>query len=86
MEVGVRELKQHAGEIVRQVREKRAAVTITYRGRAVARLVPAESIEGKRAEAMAVWAEMDELAQEVGARWPASVSAVEAVREQKREL
>ena len=86
MEVGVRELKQHTGEIVRQVREKKASVTITYRGRAVARLVPTESVEGKRAEAAAVWAEMDELAREVGARWPAGVSAAEAVQDQRREL
>ncbi len=86
MDVGIRELKQRAGEIVRQVRERKEAVTVTYRGRAVARLVPVESKEAQRAEATAVWAEMDELAREVGAHWPAGVSAVEAVQEQRRGL
>jgi prevent-host-death family protein len=85
-EVGVRELKEHASEILRRVREKKEVVTITYRGKAVARLVPVESLEDKRAEALAVLAEMKELAQEIGKKWPSGVSAVEAVKEQRREL
>ena len=85
-EVGIRDLKQHASEILRKVREKKEIVTITYRGKAVARLVPVESLEDKRAEAMAVLAEMKELAQEIGKEWPPGVSAAEAVKEQRREL
>jgi prevent-host-death family protein len=86
MEVGIRELKQRASYILRQVREKKETIIITHRGRPVARLVPVEDLESKRAEALAVWAEMDELAREIGAHWPEGVSAVEAVREQRREL
>jgi prevent-host-death family protein len=53
-EVGIRELKQQASEIVRRVREKKEVITITYRGKAVAKLVPIENMEDKRAEAMAI--------------------------------
>jgi hypothetical protein len=35
---------------------------------------------------MSVWAEMDELADEVAGRWPAGLSAAEAVNEDRREL
>lgn len=86
MEIGVRELKQRASDILRRVREHNETIAITYRGRVVARLVPAEDVKGRNAEASAVWAEMDELAEKIGALWPQGVSAVEAVREQRREL
>ena len=85
-EVGIRELKQQASEILRRVREKKEIITITYRGKAVAKLVPVESLEDKRAEAAAVWAEMEELAREIGRHWPPGVSAAEVVSEQRREL
>lgn len=83
-EIGVRELKQRASEVLRRVRAGEA-VTITYRGRAVARLVPLAE-EGRGSEAASVWAEMDALAREVGAHWPAGVSAADAVAEQRRAL
>lgn len=41
-EIGVRELKIHASEIVRQVREQRTRYIITYRGRPVGLLTPLE--------------------------------------------
>ena len=85
-EVGVRELKQRASEILRGVRETKKAVTITYRGRAVARLVPVEDAQAIRAKTEAVWADMDELAREISDQWSAAESAVKAVREQRREL
>ena len=39
-EIGVRELKQRASEILRRVREDGASYAITYRGKVVARLEP----------------------------------------------
>jgi len=85
-EVGIRELKQRTSDILRRVREGKETVTITYRGRVVAHLVPAEDREARRAEAESVWADMDDLAEEVGALWPARVSAVDSVQDQRREL
>ena len=84
--IGVRELKQNASAIIRRVREHREAFTITHRGKVVARIVPIEDPEESRARAKQVWAEMDELAKEIGEWWPADVSAVDAVKEQRREL
>lgn len=86
MEIGIRQLKQQASDIVRRVSEGKEIITITKRGHAVARLVPLEDPESKRVQAEAVWVEMDELARQIGASWPKEVSAVEAVKEQRREF
>jgi prevent-host-death family protein len=85
-EVGIRELKQRTSEILRRVREQKEAIAITHRGRVIARLVPVEEAQERGVEASRVWVDMDQLAWEIGARWPGGVSAVEAVREQRREL
>jgi len=85
-EIGIRELRQRASEILRRVREQGESFAITYRGRVVARLVPVAEPERRRAGAGAVWADMDELAQEIASCWPVGVSVEEAVLEQRREL
>ncbi len=83
--IGIRELREKASEVLRRVREKGDVYEVTYRGRVVARLVPA-SQPGSGVALPEIWAEWDKLAREVSARWPKGVSAVEAVREQRREL
>ena len=85
-EIGIRELKQRTSAILRQVQETRRSVTITRRGRAVARLVPVADTAQRRTGDNGFWTELDELAAEIGAHWPEGVSAVDAVREQRREL
>lgn len=40
--IGVSELKTHASEIMRKVREERGSYTITYRGKPVGVLLPLE--------------------------------------------
>ena len=52
-EIGIKELKQRASEILRQVREEKESFTVTYRGKVVARLVPAEDTPSERAKAWA---------------------------------
>jgi hypothetical protein len=52
----------------------------------VALLLPVESEPPSKKELAAVWSELDRLASEIGAAWPEGVSAVDAVREQRREL
>jgi prevent-host-death family protein len=85
-EIGIRQLKQQASELVRRVSEGKEIITITNRGNAVARLVPVEDAESKRVHAEAVWVGMDEIALEIDASWPKEVSAVEAVKERRREF
>ncbi len=84
--IGVRELKQRAAQILREVQEKQEEYIITYRGQAIARLVPVEGEEHKRIGVQEVWIEMERLAEEISAQWPPDVSAVEAVKEVRREL
>jgi prevent-host-death family protein len=84
--VGVRELKTQASRILRRVRQRRETIAVTYRGKVVARLVPAEGEAAARETAAAVWADLDDLAAEIGARWPKRITAARAVREQRREL
>jgi prevent-host-death family protein len=84
--VGVRELKQHTTQILRQVRQRSVEVQITYRGQIIARLLPVRPTKLTLPRHSPVWTDLDELAAEIGARWPAKVSAVDAVREGRREL
>lgn len=84
--VGIRELKTNTSEIVRRVRELGEIVDITHRGEVVARLIPAHPIMTQADELSALWTEMDRLAEEVAAHWTGSSSAVDAVREGRREL
>ena len=82
--IGVRELRASASKILRLVREKGETVEITYRGQVIARIVPAVPIRPDAATLDAIWADMDRLATEIGRKWPANVTAAEAVSEARR--
>jgi len=91
--VGVRELKNQATEIIRDVRENRAEYVVTYHGRPVAVLLPVdedwlESETRRAVDAAApgedVWAELDALRQEIDQSWQSDKTAVELISEQRR--
>jgi len=84
--IGIRELKDHATQILRKVREEGAEYQVTYHGKVIARLVPTEPVPLSSIELDAAWADLDELAEEISKSWPEGVSAVDAVREVRREL
>ena len=84
--VGVRELKARTSEVLRRVHDEREIVAVTLRGRVIAHLVPVDGASKGREEFGAVWADMDRLAAEIGARRPKGVSAADAVKEDRREL
>jgi prevent-host-death family protein len=86
LSIGVRELKTHASRVLRDVAERGDTVEVTHRGRVVARIVPVAAPEAAAAGDSAVWSDLDRLAAEIGARWPAGVSAVDAVQEGRRDL
>ncbi len=81
--VGVRELKKHASELVRRVREEKDAIIITYHGKLVAKMIPMETREPE-GEPEHGWATLEQLAEEIGKGWPVGVSAAEAVAEGRR--
>ena len=83
--IGVRELKAQTSRILQRVREKGEEVEVTYRGRVVARLIPvSQRTSGARRQA-AVWSDLDRVAAEIGARWPAGRTAAATVREGRRD-
>ena len=84
--IGVRELKAHASEILKCVREEGASYTVTHRGHAIARLTPIQPRRQKYDSVEELLASFDELAEEIGRYLPPEVDAVETVREMRREL
>jgi len=89
--VGVRELKAHTSEILRQVCEHAEPIEVTNRGQVVARLVPAHE-SGLVEQPIdhdvlrAFWERWDALAAKIGEGLPDQVSAADLVKEGRREL
>ena len=88
-DVGVRELKIRASEIVRDVREHRARYIITYRGRPVGVLAPLESapqagplLGGE--PGTSVWEELTRLGEEIGRGWQSPLTGAELLSQMRR--
>jgi antitoxin (DNA-binding transcriptional repressor) of toxin-antitoxin stability system len=80
--VGVRELEEHASEIIHRVREQKEWIDITDHGEVVARLVPV--LRPVDQEAInRIWEEEDRLAEEIGKYWPVGLSAADAIAEDR---
>lgn len=84
-DVGIRELKARASDLVRQVCEEHATYTITRRGRAVGVLAPCDFLPagGERAEPEA-WDRVLALADAMGKRRTPSKSAVRELATMRR--
>jgi prevent-host-death family protein len=85
-EIGVRELKVKASEILRSVRKRHTRYIITYRGRPVGLLGPLEdqqprSFSSSESEA---WDELVRLGKEIGRGWPAGISSADVLSEMRR--
>ena len=88
-EIGVRELKARASEIIRDVRERRARYTVTYRGRPVGLLVPLEeagmaSPSPATEPTTAAWDELVRLGEEIGRGWRSPLTSTELLSEMRR--
>lgn len=88
-DVGVRELKTRASEIVRAVRERRARYVITYRGQPVGLLVPLD--EAKIAvpppaeeTGESAWEALTRLGEEIGREWRSPQTSTEILSEMRR--
>ena len=84
--IGVRELKAKLSQILLKVQEEGEVVEITYYGQKIAHLVPVNPTSKNDDDLEAVLSDLDSLAAEIGAAWEGNVSAVEAVREVRREF
>ncbi len=88
-EIGVRELKVRASEIVRDLRKRRAHYIITYRGRPVGLLMPLEETQSRNIvpeseSAAAVWDELTRLGREISRGWPKGVTSADVLSEMRR--
>ena len=82
--IEIRELKERASEIMRRVRDDGDVFEVSYHGRVIARLVPVNQPEAKNT--LTDFADnCEQLTKAIGAHWPEGVSAVDAVREGRRE-
>jgi prevent-host-death family protein len=85
--LGVRELKERISEVLRMIQEEGEIVEVTNRGEVIAHLVPARRAQQHTEQHTdEVWTDIDRLAAEIGTYWKAGVSAVDAVRDARREL
>jgi prevent-host-death family protein len=85
-DIGVRELKTHASEIVRKVREQRARYVVTYRGQPVGVLLPLDETPPPATpeDKSAAWDELVRLGEEIGRGWKSPKTGAELLSEMRR--
>jgi prevent-host-death family protein len=76
-DIGVRELKIHASEIVRKVKENGVRYIVTHRGRPVAAIIPVEEVQAKLMNEVSAWDELLELGQQISQGWKSAQSSTE---------
>ncbi len=87
VKIGIRDLKNRASEIVRDVHEQEAQYIVTLRGEPVAVLRPLSDKserELRQAERIEALAKVDALAEQIAKAWRSPKSAAELVDEQRR--
>jgi len=84
-DIGVRELKIHASEIVRRVHEDRARYLVTCRGRPVGLLSPLEPTSAASpSDSGEGWARLESLAERIGKGWKSPESSVDILSGMRR--
>jgi prevent-host-death family protein len=82
-EIGIRELKSRASELVRTVKEKRARYVITQRGKPAALIIPLDAAPPDRSGDQ-VWERLIHMGEELSKGWKNDKSAVEILEEIRR--
>lgn len=82
-EIGIRELKSRASEVVRAVKEKRARYIITQRGKPAALIIPLDA-DPNPEKGDEVWERLEKLREELGKGWQSEKSSVEILSEMRR--
>jgi len=83
-EIGIRELKSRASEVVRAVKEERARYVITQRGVPVAAIIPMDAILPEKKDDDEVWERLMKIGEELSKGWESEKSAVEILSEMRR--
>jgi prevent-host-death family protein len=82
-EIGIRELKARASDVVRAVKEERARYVITQRGEPVALIIPLDALPTNKSDDE-VWERLMQLGEEISKGWKSEKSAVEILSEMRR--
>ena len=82
-EIGIRELKSRASEVVRAVKEERARYVITQRGKPAALIIPVDALPPQKSDDE-VWERLMEIREELGKGWQSEKSSVEILSEMRR--
>lgn len=89
--IGVRELREHTADVLRQVREEKAEYVITYQGKPVAFLSPLDEnavetaiMEVSRQSLETGWDAYLRFVEETRRTWPANQSTQELLDEIRR--
>lgn len=81
-EIGIRELKTRASEVVRAVKETRARYVITQRGKPAALIIPLDA-EPPKEKGDQVWEQLEKMGEELAKNWQGEKSAVEILSEMR---
>jgi len=89
--IGIRELRERATQVLRQVREEGTEYIITYQGRPIALLLPLDGeaveqamVKAARETAGGDWATYARVAEELRQAWPQERTAQNALDEVRR--
>jgi prevent-host-death family protein len=82
-EIGVRELKIRASEVVRAVMENRSRYVITLRGKPAALIIPVDA-DYDRDKVNEVWNRLHTLREELGKGKQSQISSVEIFEEMRK--
>jgi prevent-host-death family protein len=83
-EIGIRELKSRASEVVRAVKEERTRYVITQRGKPAALIIPMDAAPPEKDSDDEVWERLMKIIEELGKGWQSEKSAVEILSEMRR--
>jgi prevent-host-death family protein len=83
--IGLRELKTHASEIIRKVKEKRSRYIVTHRGRPVAAIIPIDEVQPGSESGTPAWDELVSLGQQISQNWQSEQSSTEILSDTRRQ-
>lgn len=86
VEVGLRELKARASQLIREVKEQRARFVVTHHGRPVALIIPIEETQAADLyppvqPGASTWQDLIRLGEEISAGWDPEHSSLEILQE-----
>ena len=79
--VGIRELKRDASAILKRVRDDGKTIAVTYRGRSIAHIVPADDYERRRHRLAEAWKHVTRLSDRVAVYDPISEPATHELQD-----